>query len=341
MTDTAMPARAGLSALGRLTPGVLLAGALAAAAFQLRTLPGLGGASPYLLAILLGMALGNLLALPPEAREGTRFAMRRMLRAGIVLLGLQLTLAQVVAVGAGGLATVVLALGATFLATLAIGRAMGVGRGVATLIAAGSSICGASAIIAAKEVTDADDEDVAYAVATVTLFGTLAMLLYPLAGGLLALSPEAYGLWAGASIHEVAQVVAAGYQRGQEAGDMATVAKLTRVAMLAPVVVLLALAAARRGGRGGTGARAPMPWFVLGFLAMVGVASSGAVPAPVLDGVRPVTQALIATALAAVGLETSVARLRARGLRPLALGAASWAIIAVLSLALVFLLGAA
>lgn len=337
MTDTALPAAP--HPLFRPLPGLVLTGVIAAAAFQIHRLPGMGALSPLILSILIGMGLHNLAGTPAAAHAGVKFALRRLLRAGIVLLGLQLTLGQVAEVGLPGVAVIATGLAATFLFTQALGRLMGVEAGLAQLIAAGTSICGASAVIATNEVTRAPDEDVAYAVACVTIFGSLAMVLYPALGALLPLGARGFGLWTGASVHEVAQVVAAGYQRGQDAGDFATIAKLTRVAMLAPVVLILAQAAKGRGTA--QGARPPMPWFVFGFLAMVGLASAGLLPAPVTGNASVLTQVLLAMALAAMGLETDFAKLRAKGLRPLALGALAWGFIGALTLALVFLTGQA
>jgi uncharacterized integral membrane protein (TIGR00698 family) len=211
-----------------------------------------------ILAIILGVAFHNAAGTPARARAGVRFALRRLLRLAIILLGLQLTAVQVAAVGITGIAIIVATLVATFLVTKRLGRVIGVERKLAELIAAGTSICGASAVIATNAVTEAPDEDVAYAVACITVFGTVSMFLYPLLPQLLHLEPHAYGLWVGASIHEIAQVVAAAFQDGKDAGEFGTIAKLSRVMMLAPVVIALGLAAARRpspataeGGRAG------------------------------------------------------------------------------------------
>lgn len=338
--------RSGVAACYRLSqagilPGLALAALIAAAAFALRHLPGLGLVSPLILAILIGMALGNLIGTPAAARPGAAFAMKRVLRAGIVLLGLQLTLQQVIAVGGVGVAVIVATLLATFIFTTWLGRVLGVDAGLAQLIAAGSSICGASAVIATNTVTRARDEDVAYAVACVTIFGSLSMVLMPLAGGAMGMGAHAYGLWAGASIHEVAQVVAAAYARGQEAGEFGTIAKLTRVMMLAPMMLMLGHAAARRlRARGAEAASAapPVPWFVLGFVSMVLLASTGWVPPPIQPAATAATQFLLATALAAMGLEIDIGKLAAAGLRPALLGAGSWAFVSLLSLGLVLML---
>ncbi|QFR34744.1 YeiH family protein [Ancylobacter sp. TS-1] len=320
-----------------LLPGLLLAGAIAAAAFGLRQLPMLGLLSPMILAIVIGIGFHNLIGTPARAKAGVAFSMRRILRFAIVLLGLQLTAAQIAEVGASGVAVIALTLVATFLFTTSLGRLMGVERGLAELIAAGTSICGASAVIATNTVTRAPDEDVAYAVACVTVFGSLAMFVYPLLPGLLGLDAHAYGLWAGASIHEIAQVVAAAYQDGQAAGKFGTIAKLSRVMLLAPVVLSLGFIASRRAShRGhGAGARPPVPWFVLGFIAMIAVNSVVTIPAEVKGALVGATTFLLSMALAAMGLETDIAKLRAKGLRPFLLGLAAFAFIAGFSLMLV------
>lgn len=329
-----------LQALAALLPGLLLTGLFAAAAFALRLLPGVAALSPMILAIVLGVAFHNLIGAPARARPGVLFAQRRVLRFAIVLLGLQLTAEQVASVGAAGVAVIAATLVATFLFTTWLGRLIGVDRQLSELIAAGTSICGASAVIATNTVTDAPDEDVAYAVACVTIFGGVAMLVYPLLAGAMALSPQEYGLWAGASIHEIAQVVAAAYQRGQEAGDFGTIAKLSRVIMLAPVVIALGLLARRAaGGREAGGKAPPTPWFLLGFIALIGVNSVITIPAEAKAALVAATGFLLSMALAGMGLETDIGKLRAKGLKPFALGLAAFLFIASFSLTLVWISG--
>jgi uncharacterized integral membrane protein (TIGR00698 family) len=314
-------------------PGVFLAALIAAAAFGLHELPGAAALSPLILSILLGIAFHNLVGTPARANDGVGFALKRILRLAIILLGLQLTAEQIADVGATGLAVIALTLVATFLFTTWCGRLLGVAPKLTQLIAAGTSICGASAVIATNTVTSAHDEDVAYAVACVTVFGSIAMLVYPLLPGLLHLDPRAYGLWSGASIHEIAQVIAASFQDGKQAGEFGTIAKLSRVALLAPVVITLGLIASRRGAT--THARAPMPWFVLGFIALVAVNSMIVVPPGIKATIVAITTFLLSMALAAMGLSTDIAKLRAKGLRPLALGAVAFLFIATFSLMLV------
>ncbi len=323
--------------LARTAPGILLTALIAAASIGLHHPPFFSGASPLILSILLGMALHNTIGTPAWAKPGVAFSLRRILRAAIVLLGLQLTLGQIAGVGIAGLIATAATLAATFFFTLWAGRRLGVAQRLTALIAAGTSICGASAVVAANAVVKGGDEDVAYAVATVTVFGSLSMILFPLLNDILHLTPQTYGLWTGASIHEIAQVVAAAFQEGQSAGHFGTIVKLTRVLMLAPVVLLLAFFWERRAGKGAARHKSAMPWFALGFLLMVGFNSmfplSGEWHAQAAD----VTTFMLAMALGAMGLETDIRKLKAKGLRPLALGASAWIFITGFGLAMAML----
>lgn len=314
-------------------PGLLLTSGIAAAAFGLHALPGVSALSPMILSIFLGIAFHNFVGTPPWAKAGVVFSLRRILRLAIILLGLQLTAQQVVAVGGTGLAVIVITLLATFAVTTWVGRLLGVDARLAQLIAAGTSICGASAVIATNTVTDASDEDVAYSVACVTVFGSVAMFGYPLLFEVLHLTPNAYGLWAGSSIHEIAQVVAAAYQGGTQAGDSGTIAKLTRVMMLAPVVLSLGLVARGRGRE--ARAKVPMPWFVLGFIALIVVNSLFPLPATIKSPAGVMTAFGLSVALAAMGLETDVRKLRAKGLQPFLLGLIAFLFISGFSLLLI------
>ncbi len=333
----ASPANSRLRAnLVAVLPGLALTSAIAAAGFGLRYIPGVSVLSPMILAILIGIGFHNIVGTPAIAKPGIKFSLRRILRFAIILLGLQLTAAQVAEVGAAGVAVVIVTLVATFLFTKWFGRVLGVDSRLAELIAAGTSICGASAVIATNTVTGAHDEDVAYAVACVTVFGSIAMFVYPLLPDLLHLTPHAYGLWAGSSIHEIAQVVAAAYQDGDQAGYFGTIAKLSRVMLLAPLIIALGMVARRRsGGAQAAGQSAPMPYFVFGFIALVALNSVIHIPAQVMSYAVPATTFLLSVALAAMGLETDIAKLRLKGLRPLLLGLAAFLFIGLFSLTLV------
>lgn len=338
MNSPSLPLVPAPARLHSLAPGLMLTGAIAGAAFALRRISGIGVFSPMILSILIGIAFRNIVGTPAIAKPGVVFSMRKLLRLAIILLGLQLTVAQVIGVGARGVAVIAIGLISTFLFTIRLGRLLGVEPKLAELIAAGTSICGASAVIATNSVTQAHDEDVAYAVACVTVFGSLFMFTYPLVPGLLHLSAHDYGLWAGASIHEIAQVVGAAFQDGREAGEFGTIAKLSRVMMLAPMVIALGLAARRRTARHGEAHKtggAPMPWFVLGFVTMALVNSALPVPTGIKAPISAITNFLLSMALASMGLETDIRKLKAKGLRPLLLGLAASLFISGFTLALV------
>jgi uncharacterized integral membrane protein (TIGR00698 family) len=324
-------------------PGLLLASVVAISAYLVRQLPDMAAFSPLILAIVIGIAFHNLVGTPSSAKPGVAFSLRRLLRIAIILLGLQLTISQVIEVGGRGIGIIAATLVATFAFTVWMGELLGVDRKLAQLIAAGTSICGASAVIATNTVTNAHDEDVAYAVACVTVFGSVAMFTYPLLPGFFHLDPHAFGLWSGASIHEIAQVVAASFQDGQKAGQFGTIAKLSRVMLLAPVVIALGVLA-RAGSTDDpaanvSSARPPMPWFVLGFVALVGVNSLIAIPADTKIWIATVTTFLLSVALAAMGLETDIRKLMAKGIRPALLGALAFLFIASFSLVLIKLIG--
>jgi uncharacterized integral membrane protein (TIGR00698 family) len=336
---TPVPARHLPSALGYL-PSIALAGAIAIVAFLARNIHGMAVFSPMILAIVIGMAFHNIVGTPSLARPGIAFSLRRLLRAAIVLLGFQLTASQIASVGPRGLFIVALSLTATFAFTVWTGRALGLGRKLTDLIAAGTSICGASAIIATNTVTEAHDEDVAYAIACVTIFGSIAMFAYPLLPRLLHLDPQAYGLWSGASIHEIAQAVAASFQNGQRAGEIGTMAKLARVMLLAPVVFALSMKSRISAvGASGKAVKPPVPWFVIGFIALVGINSLIAIPADAKRAIIALTTFLLSVALAAMGLETDISKLYAKGIRPAILGALAFLFIATFSFILIKFIG--
>ena len=312
--------------VARLWPGLAAALVIALGAVVLRAVTGIALASPLLVSVLVGMGIAMVRAPAPAMKAGLAFAARPVLRAGIVLLGFQLTFAQIAALGPWAFAVAAGTLFVTFFATRAMGRALGVSPALTDLLAAGTSVCGASAVAAANSVTRAEEADVAYAIASVTLFGTLLMLVLPMLAPIIGLSPMGGGVWIGATVHEVAQVTASAFQLGDEAGQAGTVTKLIRVMLLAPLVLVM-MGLARRSGEATKG-RAPMPWFVFGFLGVIALNSV----LPVTQGMRDMASSTatlcLATGLAAMGLQISLGAIRARGWRPLALAALSCVFVA-------------
>ena len=313
-------------------PGLLLALPVAAASILLSGV--LPGVSALIIAIVAGIVAANLLTLPPSLSPGLSLAAKKLLRAGIVLLGLQVALGDLLALGAPMLLVVVLVVTGGILGTLAIGRALGVEKGLTLLVACGFSICGAAAVAAAAGVTDPEDEHeerTITAVALVVLCGTLMIAAVPAVAAVLQLEAGTAGLWAGASIHEVAQVVAAGGALGGAALTVAVIVKLARVLMLAPVMAVLSLQQRREGTADGK--RPPLvPLFVLGFLAMVLLRSAAPVPAGVLELGGLLQTGLLAAAMFALGTGVRLRSLLRVGARPLALAALSTLLVATLAL---------
>lgn len=314
----------------RLWPGLTLCGiaALFSMAVNLLVAP----LSALLVAILLGALVGNLLHLPAVVRPGVSVAAKRVLRIGIVLLGLQLVLGDILGLGWPMVLVVVAVVAAGMMATLLVGRWLGIAWTRRVLIACGFSICGAAAVAAAAGVVGADEDDVATSLGLVVLFGTLMIPVVPLLAGLSQMPERAAGLWAGGSIHEVAQVVAAGGVIGPDALTVAVVVKLARVLMLAPVIAALALVVRRRAARSGTSVRPPVvPLFVVGFLAMATLASLQVIPEQMLSWVKVLQTFLLAAAMFALGLGVRFASLVKVGPRPFVLGLVSTVVVATVA----------
>ncbi|MCX4526761.1 MULTISPECIES: YeiH family protein [unclassified Streptomyces] len=319
-------------------PGLVLAAAGALVAWSVhRLVP----AVPMLTAsVVLGIAVAHLPRIRTfvrgAARPGLSLAGRRLMRLGIVLLGLGLGLDQVLRLGWATVAMVVGVVAATFLGTLWLGRRLGLPGDQPLLIATGYSICGASAIGAVSEVSGSDEEDVASSVALVTLCGTLAIAVLPLFQGPLGLSDLAFGRWVGASVHDVGQVVATAQTAGPGALGEAVLVKLMRVALLAPLVAAVAFSvrARRRGVRTASGRRpAPVPLFVAGFLAAAALRATGVLPDAALEWAHTAQEALLAAALFGLGSAVHLPTLARTGGRAAVLGLGAWVVVAGVSYA--------
>jgi uncharacterized integral membrane protein (TIGR00698 family) len=297
------------------------------------------GISALTLAIVLGMGVGNSIypRIAPPCAAGVTFSKQALLRAGIILYGLRLTFQDIAGVGFSGILIDSLVLCSTFGIALWAGiRVFGLDRETAILIGAGSSICGAAAVMATEPVVRGRPDQVTAAVATVVVFGTVAMFLYPavyhftLSHPLLAMSPTAYGLFTGSTVHEVAQVVAAGRAISDSASNTAVITKMVRVMMLAPFLVLLSAylsssrarvaksAVTELGSRGVR--RVVIPWFALGFVAVAALNSRAMLPATWISTGVGIDAFLLTMAMAALGVTTHGSAIRSAGVKPLALG---------------------
>ena len=311
--------------MGALAPGLAAASCLGMGALWLGRLEAVRGVvlSPLTLAILGGMVLGNTVYPRWEARwgRGVQWAQRTLLRLGVALFGFRLTLGDVAAVGWRGAVTDLLVVGSTLLLACVAGRFLRMDRRTVLLVGMGSSVCGAAAVMAAEETVRGGPDRVAVAVSTVVVFGTLALFLYPLlyplgiAWGLWGTDGLGYGLYVGSTVHEVAQVVAAGRAVSPEAAGFAVIVKMIRVMLLVPLVPLLARLLPEAGEKG----RAAVPRFVLGFAGMVGLHSLGWVPERGVAAILLAGDLFLATAMAALGLCARVESVRRAGLKPLIL----------------------
>lgn len=341
MTNTLVPAsRAPKSdtADRAALPGLIAAGAVTLLAVAVNRL--VPQVSTLLVAVIAGMLLGNAANLAPELdptisrlRPGLAIAAKRMLRLGVVFLGARLSLGQVVELGAPALLLVIGTVVATFFGTQYIGRRLGLSRGLSLLVATGYSICGASAIAAMESSADADEEEVALSVGLVTVAGTLAMFSLPILAGWFGLSDDQFGAWVGASVHDVAQVVAAASTGGAAVLAVAVVVKLTRVVLLAPIVAATNIMRSR-GVAADDGRVAPplMPLFVVGFLALMLLRTVGLVPDVAVDISSTISSLLLTAALVGLGAGVRVDRLRRLGGAPFLLGALAWLVVAGVSL---------
>ena len=316
-----------LSRLWQLIPPALAA----VLCMYLAGLPPLAqnGVSPLTLAIVLGMALGNTVAAPylPRIGEGIAFSKGRLLRLGIVLYGFKITWTQLAFAGWPALFADVGVVCGTFALALWLGRRLDIDRDTAALVGAGSAICGAAAVLAAQPVLKAKEADVGVAVATVVVFGTLAMFVYPLLAALLLPSVAdadacfGWGIYTGASVHEVAQVAAAGAAVSPQVADVAVITKMIRVLLLAPFLLALPWLMRRFGGGAPAAQKgAPaLPWFALGFLGAVAANSLLPLPDTVRHALLTVDTFLLTAAMFALGLCTHWQSIRQAGVRPLLL----------------------
>jgi len=299
--------------------------------------------TPLIVAMGIGILLRNAFILLPAYREGITYSIRHVLRFAVALLGVRITVDNITGLGWEGIVAALLPLVITFFATLWVGRLLKCNHSQSLLIATGTSICGASAIMTAGAVTQAKEDNMIVAISSITVFGTILMLAYPIihSSGILHLAESEYGIWAGASIHEVAQVIAAAFGGGEVSGEIGTIIKLTRVAALVPFAFILSFMYAnnmiRSGGSDQKG-EVKFPLFLFGFLGMVLLNSNDFFTPKAIQAIEYFDMFLLTMAMGAMGLETDFKRLLKIGYRPFTLSIFSTLTIVSSSLTLVYLL---
>jgi uncharacterized integral membrane protein (TIGR00698 family) len=333
-----------------LAPGILLCIAVTAAAMALELaqtrLLGRVWLEPLVLAILLGTLVRTALPLSPRFEPGIGFSARILLEVAIVLLGFSLSGATILAVGGALLAGIAGVVALAVLASYAIGRALGLRRRMAVLVACGNSICGNSAIAAVAPVIGAGAEDIAAAIAFTAVLGVIVVLGLPLAATAIGLSAAQSGVFAGLTVYAVPQVLAAAAPVGTLAVQVGTLVKLVRVLMLGPVVLVLSLLAGRLAEPGEArpaAARPPLrrllPWFILGFAGAIALRSAGLVPAASLPPIAAAAGMLTTISMAALGLGVDVRVVARAGARVSAAVTMSLVTLAAISLGLILVLG--
>ena len=291
--------------------------------------------SPLMASGLLGIFIRNFVGISKDTLPGVIFSAKRVLRLAVVLLGLRISISQIINMGFLSLFVVYFSCFSTFYLTCWLGKKLRVNRNLIYLIASGTSICGASAIVAINSVMDSSEEDVAYSIALVTCLGTLAMTSYPILANLLELPSNLFGLWCGTSIHEVAQVIGASFQLGEVSGEIATITKLSRVALIIPLVSFLSFQNSFQSKD--KEVNSPInsfPWFVLGFFLLVIINSLHFLSPEIIQTALNLNQFLLCMAMASMGLLTRFSSLKQIGVRPVYLASFSWLYLGFVSLAL-------
>ncbi len=280
--------------------------------------------SPMIIGIILGMLYANSLRnnLPETWVPGIQFCSKKVLRLGIILYGFRLTFQDIANVGVAGIVNDAIIVTVTILGGVWIGKMLKMDRDTALLTSIGSGICGAAAVLGAESAIRTQPYKTAVAVATVVIFGTISMFLYPIAyrSGLLDLTPQEMGIYSGSTLHEVAHAVGAGNAMGGEISNVAIIVKMIRVMLLVPVLLILGVWVARRGSSdssaSGEKGKVNIPWFAVGFLAVIAFNSFDLLPAALVDAINYFDTFLLTMAMAALGAETSIDKFKKAGAKP-------------------------
>lgn len=332
--------QAGLPRQPSLWYGLMLAAAVGVLATILgHWMPMIGGP---IFAIALGIAIRNSVGPLPVCQPGLSFASRAVLQWSIIFLGFGLSMHQVVRAGLDSLGVTLTTIAVAFITAFWLGRLLGVGDKLRSLIGAGTAICGGSAIAAVAPIIEPKEHETVLAISTIFLFNIAAVLVFPFFGHLLQMSDVGFGLWAGTAINDTSSVVAAAYSFSREAGDYATIVKLTRATFIIPIClfyVALVLSHNRRTGRGFS-LRRLIPWFIIWFVCASAIRSTGWLPTEVLAVLDHLARFMMVMALAAIGLSSNLRAMVRAGWQPLLLGLGTWAAVALSSLAVQLYSGA-
>ncbi|MDL2287882.1 YeiH family protein [Oscillospiraceae bacterium OttesenSCG-928-F05] len=310
-------------------PGIVFSMALAVLGNLLSNLIPSHFIGAGVIALIGGMALNPLLGKYKIFSFGLTFVSKRVLRYSIVLMGLTLSFSQVIEVGSYSLVVLCFTLLTAFGVAFVLRRIVGIDWKLSSLISVGSAVCGGSAIAAVAPVIEAEDKDIAYSVSAIFIFDVFMVILFPIVGRLLGLSDMGFGLWAGTAINDTSSVVTAGYAFSDIAGGYATIVKLTRTLAIIPIVIVFSFITARKkrgdaAGKGGerqsVSIKKIFPFFILMFLVMVAVKSTGFISADVSGVISKISKFMMVMALGAIGLKTNFREMARSGVKPLLYG---------------------
>lgn len=314
-----------------ILPGIAVTMLVAAPAWYLGTqIPLIGGP-------VFGMLLGIIAAIckqpPAWCRAGIQFTGKYFLQLSVILLGFEMNLFHVFAIGSQSLAIMFFTISAAFCAAWIIGRGLNLSGNTAILIGVGTAICGGSAIAATAPAIAAKEREVAYSLSTIFLFNIAAVFIFPFLGHYLKMSDLGFGLWAGTAINDTSSVVAASYSYSEAAGNFATIVKLTRTLMIIPITLVLAIITAKKTAADSEfNLVKTFPWFIAGFLAASLVSTSGVFSEELCTALAHTGKFLIIAAMAAIGLSIDLRQMVSNGIRPVLLGLTCWASVALVSL---------
>lgn len=322
--------------------GLAITFAIAIIAKYLAQLPFLSIMGQLVIAILIGMVWRATISVPKHSLAGIQFSSKKLLRYGIILLGMRLNLSDIIHAGGKVFLLAVINIVFTLLVVYGISRLFKVEKRLGILTACGTAICGAAAVVAISPQIKSNDDETAIGAATVAILGTIFTLLYTMLYPVLGLTPNGYGIFSGATLHEIAHVIAATDPVGKDAVDIAVIVKLTRVALLVPVAILIGIwfnrssQSAPNDGKKSSWKSIPIPWFILGFLAMSAINSFGIFSASVSNTVVLIAYMLIAMAMAGLGLNVNIATFRRLGLKSFAAGLIGSVLLSLLGYGLVY-----
>ncbi len=338
-----------MNTVKKYAPGITVSLFIAALAKFIEGLLPIHLIGASVIALFIGMFI-NMFWHPSFLTAGLKFTSKKLLKFAIILLGLSLSIKTVIEVGKMSLVVMVFTLLTCFGVGYFVGKALKLNWKMSNLISAGTGICGGSAIAALAPVIDADDTDIAYAMSATFLFDMAMILAFPFMGKWLGLSNEAYGLWAGTAVNDTSSVVAAGFAYSEAAGNFATMVKLTRTLSIIPVTLIFAVISTKLKQKQaatveGTDSKKSVnfislfPWFILGFVALAILNSTGVVPTAVSSTAKDISKFLMVSALAAIGLNTDLKKMVKSGARPMLHGFIISALVVIVAITVEYFMG--